>query len=174
MVIFSRREDLAEKVSPEALKNDVIDAIEHSDAWRDHQKLHVKFGWDDAKLFVAEEMGLGGEKDFVRSRFGLAQKQAVSLEEVKKEEPSHLYGGSAHSGSGGGEYLGAMDPNRVGFSATCECGVNVSAQKDEDGQVKTTVYEVAASANKAATTRYETPSSSASVYSSTTTDTTYA
>jgi hypothetical protein len=162
MVDFGRIVTMEKKLSPEAIEKAQIGIITGSEEWQHHQRLHKKSGMQDAKLFIPGEAVLGEIRDPVRERFGL-QQEAKPKEEDTSKKKGLAYGPQTQDHAGG-HYMGANDPNRPGFWATCNCGADFSAQTLGDGSVKVKSYLTDQTAQQAATGNYQTRSSTTDVY----------
>ena len=147
MVIFSTRSEIEKHLSPEEMEKADIRRITASDTWQDHLDMHKKSGIGEAKLFVPGEPVLGKKGDALRERFGLKEQEVeVSLEETKSA--SAIYGPVLHEGAV--HYMGANDPNRPGFWATCNCGAEFNATEGEDGKMEVKSYNIDSSVNDTA------------------------
>ena len=157
MVIF-HKETLEKELTAEEIEKQRLRAIENSDAWRDHAKLHAQSGWDAAQLHIPGEAILGEREDPVRARFGLAQKPRESTKEVATAA-SVSYGAQHISQQHNITYTAAG--NKSDLWASCNCGAEFKAEQ-KGGELKVTSYGVPGTDAKATSYAVSSASSSSS------------
>ncbi len=123
MVIFQQKETLEKELSSEEIEKIRLREIESSDAWKKHAALHSAN--NPARLHISGEP-IFGEKDHLRERMGIAQKERnISQDSLKKDIEVNY--GVKHGSPGHVSYVSAgSQPDLWG---SCDCGAEFKAEK---------------------------------------------
>ncbi len=151
MVYFSQSK-LEKKLTLEEMEKERLHAIENSNTWKKHVKLHKKAGMGKPQLHISGEP-LFGEEDAVLKRMGLPQRTQQDKNRIVSPINEPVYGISHNAPN----HIYIAPGSQPGLWASCNCGAEFKAEEKEN-KLNVTSYGVVGSDNKA--TSYAVSSSS--------------